>query len=108
MNAKNVILKVANMKKEQSFILYPYTGGDVIFLQSDKRFARVNLRTGKGFINGSNKNYANSITLQMNPLPMELPEDVKTDIQSYLWHNDGKDGNLSGICSFENKPLFSI
>jgi len=105
---KNYKFKVANMKKEQDFTLYPYSGGDFIYLQSDKRFARVNLRSGEGFINGTNKNYANSISLQINPVKFQLPEDIKISIQSFLWGNDGKDGNISGICFFENKPLFSV
>jgi len=36
-----------------------------------------------------------------------LPEDIKTEIQGHLWHNDGKDGNIGGVMSYENKPLFS-
>lgn len=104
---KDYTFKAGNMKKEQEFTLYPYTGGDYIYLQSDKRFARVNLKTGIGVMNGSNKNYANSITLQMNPMPFTLPDDIKTAIQSYLWHNEGKEGNIKGVVFFENKELFS-
>lgn len=100
-------IKVANMKKAQDFTLYPYSGGDIIFLQSDKRFAKFNLITGKGIINATNRNYANSIYLQMEPIKCQLPEDIKIQIQSYLWHNNGKDGNINGIVSYENKPLFS-
>lgn len=99
--------KVANMKKEQSFTLYPYDGGDYIYLQSDKRFSKFNLRTGEGMINAKNRNYANSIHLQLEPIKCTLPEEIKTKIQSFLWHNDGKDGNISGVIYFENKPLFT-
>jgi hypothetical protein len=99
--------KVANMAKEQEFSLYPYDGGDTILLQSDKRFAQVNLRTGDGIINGSNKNYANSIALLMNPVKFILPEPIKIQIQEFLWNNNGKDGNISNIIHFENKPLFT-
>lgn len=105
--AKHYSFKVANMNKPQEFILYPYSGGDTINLQSDKRFAQVNLRTGNGFINGQNKNYANSISLQMNPVSFILPEEIKIQIQSYLWHNEGKEGNINGCVFYENKPLFS-
>lgn len=48
---KHYSFKAGNMNKEQSFILYPYDGGDYIYLQSDKRFARVNLKTGIGIMN---------------------------------------------------------
>lgn len=108
MNTKQVTFKVANMRKEQEFILYPYSGDDTIYLQSDKRFARVNLRTGEGIIDSKNHNYPNSVTLAISNLPFQLPEDIKTDLQGYLWHNNGKDGNISGVVSFENKELFSL
>lgn len=108
MNTKHITMKVANMRKPQSFILYPYSGGDDIILQSDGRFARVNLRTGEGVIDSKNHNYPNSITLAMSSLKFQLPEDVKLDLQSYLWHNNGKDGNVSGVVHFENKQLFSL
>ena len=105
---RDYTFKTANMKKEQSFTLYPYTGGDYIYLQSDKRFSRFNLRTGEGVINATNRNYSNSIHLQMEPLKATLPEDIKLAIQAHLWHNNGKDGNIGGVMSFENKQLFSL
>jgi hypothetical protein len=104
---RDYTFKVANMRKEQDFTLYPYDGGDYIYLQSDKRFGRFNLRTGDGIINATNRNYANSIYLQMEPVKCQLPDDIKTAIQAKLWHNDGKDGNIAGVMFFENQPLFS-
>lgn len=104
---RDYTFKVANMKKEQSFTLYPYTGGDYIYLQSDKRFSRFNLRTGEGVINATNRNYSNYIHLAMEPLKCQLPEDIKIKIQGYLWHNEGKQGNINNVVFFENKPLFS-
>lgn len=101
-------IKTANMKKAQEFTLYPYTGGDIIYLQSDKRFMQVNLKTGKGYINATNRNYANSIHLQIEPLKCELTEEVKTQIQAYLWNNAGKAGNINNVVFFENKELFTI
>ena len=105
---RDYTFKTANMKKEQDFTLYPYDGGDYIYLQSDKRFSRFNLRTGEGIINATNRNYANSIYLQMEPLKATLPEDIKIAIQAKLWHNAGKEGNINGVLFFENKELFSI
>jgi len=104
----NYTFKAANLKKEQEFTLYPYTGGDYIYLQSNKRFSQFNLRTGIGVINAKNRNYANSIHMQMEPISCILPEDIKIQIQQYLWHNNGKDGNIGGIITYENKELFSL
>lgn len=104
---KSYNFKVANMKKEQYFTLYPYDGGDEILLQSDKRFARFNLRTGEGMINGSNVNYANSIRLAMDPVKCKLPDHILIEIQGFLYRNEGKEGNINGCLFFENKELFS-
>jgi hypothetical protein len=43
----------------------------------------------------------------MHPLSCELPEDIKIKIQSDLWHNDGKQGNIGGVVIFDNEKLFS-
>ena len=106
--AKHYTFKVANMRKEQRFILYPYTGGDSILLQSNKRFCVVNLRTGTGSINRNNTDYANSAKLAQDPVRMELPINILLEIQKYLWNNNGDDGSIGGVLSFQNKELFSI
>ena len=105
--AKHFTFKVANMRKEQRFILYPYNGGETIFLQSDKRMIQLSLKTGNGLINRTNKNYANTISIAQDPVRVELPNDVLVEIQKHLWENNGKDGSLGGFISFENKELFS-
>lgn len=106
---KDFNFKAGNMKKEQEFTLYPYNGGDTILLQSDKRIMRANLRTGEAIINAKNRQGgAYFIHLQMEPLKCQLPEDIKNEIQSYLWHNEGKEGNINNIVHFENKELFSL
>jgi len=103
---KHFIFKVANMRSEQRFIIYPYAGGDECTLQSDKRFCRLNLRTGKGIINAKNQNHANSISLAMHPIEFVMPDKVLTQIKSYLWNNSGVISN--GILHIENKELYSI
>lgn len=105
MSFKHFSFKVANMRTEQSFIIYPYSGGDECMLQSDKRFCRLNLRTGGGIINSKNENYANSIKLAMSPLPFTMPENVLIEIKAYLWNNNGVISN--GVLSIENKELYS-
>ena len=104
---KNYIFATGNMKKPQEFTLYPYTGGDTIILQSDKRFIRANLRTGDAFINASNRNYANSVWLSAEPLKCKIPADIITQIQADLWQNNGQQGNISGVVFYDNDELFS-
>lgn len=97
------------MQKAQEFTLYPYSGGDNIILQSDKRIMKANLRTGNAIINAKNRQggaYFHHLSLE--PLKCQLPEEIKNEIQSYLWHNEGKEGNINGCVQFENKELFSL
>jgi hypothetical protein len=97
----NITLKVANMRKEQEFTVYPTTKGDPhIYLQSDKRFMRIIKTNGVGIINGKNQNYANSIALSLDPVPFTLsPEDLKRvhkaidDVQGLT----NKDGSITLI-----------
>ena len=104
---KNIALKVANMRNEQSFTLYPYNGGDTLYLQSDKRFIIANIRNGECIINDKNTNYANSFLTQMNPIKFNLEQTILVKIQEFLWNNNGKDGNINGVVTFANKQLFS-
>jgi hypothetical protein len=105
---KDYSLKVANMRKAQDFTLYPYSGGDEIFLQSESRWIEANLRTGEAKILASNQNYPNRwAMIAKGHIKFTLPEEIKTQIKEYLWNNEGKDGNINGVISFENKPLFS-
>lgn len=107
MKVKHVTLKVGNMAKPQEFILYPYSGGDTIHLQSDKRWITANLRTGQGQVNNKSKNYPNSTDLLLNAINIDLPTEIVTELQGYLWHNKGRDGNIAGVLHYENKELFS-
>lgn len=102
---KRFDFKVANMRNEQDFVIYPYNGGDIVNLQSDKRFIQLNIRTGEGIINSKNDNYANSIKLAISPLPFKMPENVLTDIKAYLWDNSGIQS--TSVLSIENKELYS-
>jgi len=97
---KDYSIKMANMNKPQEFTLYPYNGEKTILLQSDKRIARVNLETGKGVMNRSNKNYPSSIDLQLTPIPCELPENIRIEITKFLIENNGKSGNVGGVMSY--------
>ncbi len=103
----SIVLKLANMRGEQDFTIYPYKGGDTITIQSDKRFARLNLRTGEGVINKKNEqNGAYGHHLVFSAIPCSLPAEALTSLQSFLWHNEGKDGG-NAVISWENKELFA-
>ena len=55
MQFKTFNLKVANMRAEQEFTLYPpYAGGEIVHLQSDKRWIELNLNSGEGKVSKQN------------------------------------------------------
>jgi hypothetical protein len=96
-------LKLANMAKPAEFTLYPYQGGDTINLQSDKRYAIVNLSNGSGIINAKGMNYPNGFATLGNPLKFKMtPEELKP-ILEYLRDHSGI--QREGVLLIENQPL---
>lgn len=103
----SIDLKVANMRNVQNFTIYPYTGGDEIKIQSDKRIASINIRTGEGKINPKNQqNGAYFIHLQMGVIKFQIDEEVKIAFQKYFWENEGKQGG-GPIIKWDNEELFN-
>lgn len=103
----SINLKVANMRNEQNFTIYPYNGGDTINLQSSKRFIILNIRNGEGKINRRNEqNGAYSIHVQMSSISFQLEEEIKIAFQKYFWENEGKQGGGT-VIKWEEKELFS-
>ena len=88
----SIVLKVGNMRNEQSFTIYPYSGGDTIFLQSDKRIIRLNLKTGKGIINPKNEQNGAYGHHLYNGIGCEVPNESLVSLQGYLWRNAGIQG----------------
>lgn len=102
----HINLKVANMNKPQEFSIYPYEGGDEVFLQSDKRWIEVNLRTGAAKIIKKGVEYANRWKMMfIGHIDFILPEEAKISLQDHFWNNAGLQG--SSVMKYENKELFS-
>lgn len=104
--AASIVLKVANMKKEADFVLYPYDGGEKIYLQSEKRWIEANIKTGAAKIIKKGVEYANSWKMAfIGHIDFELPAEAVASIQNHLWNNSGLQG--STVMKYENKELFS-
>jgi hypothetical protein len=103
----NITAKLANMKKAADFTIYPYNGGDIIMIQSKKRFCQINIRTGEAVINKKGCDYANSIKVQLDPLFFVVESEIIIELKKYFWENEGANGGGS-LISWENKPLYSI
>ncbi len=48
---KSVSAKLGNMRKPQSFVVYPGKEGEDLIVQSDKSIGQFNRETGKGILN---------------------------------------------------------
>lgn len=77
--------KFAGMRKAQDFIVYPMQdSGEVITIQGDHRFGKIDLATGRGVLSAHRDCYANGVWLAVcmqvgSAVPVELPaEDVQT------------------------------
>jgi hypothetical protein len=104
----SVSLKLANMRNEQDFTIYPYNGGDFLTIQSNKRIAKINLKNGEGVINGKNEQngaYFHHLSFG-NVKSFNLDKTTLTNLQKYFWENEGENGGGS-VISWENKELFS-
>lgn len=106
--AKHVSIQFSGMRKPQRFILYPYDGGETLLIQSDTRIGRVTLRTGKTLLSAPRQGGAYGVHLSMpSAKVVDMPAEALTEIQGYLWHNEGKEGNIGGVITYEVKELFS-
>lgn len=101
----SIVLKVGNMRNEQIFTIYPYSGGDTILLQSDKRIIRLNLKTGKGIINPKNEQNGAYGHHLYNAIGCEVLNESLISLQGHLWRNAGLMGEY---IKYENQELFSV
>jgi hypothetical protein len=93
----------------QDFTLYPYNGGDTIVIQSDKRIAQINLKTGETILSKQVQGGAYFMHLNafLGATVCQFPKDELIKIQEYLWNNAGEKIH-GGILITEDKPLFSV
>jgi hypothetical protein len=108
----SIVLKLKGMRKAQSFLLYPYDGGDTILLQSDTRIMRLNLRTGQAYMSASHANgsHGPDLCAERGAYDTEISSEDLQTVQGYLWNNAGdQEYKVRGttVLIIENKPLFS-
>lgn len=70
----DIYMKLPNMRKEQSFCVYPIQRNDsakIIKIQSETRWAVIDLNSGKGEMSKSNSNGSNSVSFMLNQIRKE-------------------------------------
>ncbi len=106
---QHITVKFGNMKGEaQKFVLYPYDGGDTLVIQSGKRIAQINLKTGKTILSKQIQGGAYFMHLGnfFGATVCDFPAEELTKIKSYLWNNAGEKVH-GGIIITEDKELYS-
>jgi hypothetical protein len=68
---KDIILKLGNARKAESYTIYPYNGTGKITLQSDKRIAQIGM-DGKGIISNPHSSgaYFPHLVFERNPIQL--------------------------------------
>ena len=61
---KTIMAKLGKMRKAVSWVVYPRKDDDFVLIQSDRRIARFDVRTGVGKLSGSH-NYPTFLTLSL-------------------------------------------
>ena len=68
---KTVSAKLANMRKEQEFVVYPFKLGEhFVTVQSDKSIGQFDIETGKGVLNTKGSYFPH---LSFGALPYQFP-----------------------------------
>jgi hypothetical protein len=93
-------MKLPNMRKPQDFIVYPISkkqDWEEILIQSENRFGRLNVLTGKGTMSKP-KNYANSMSLAWDEVRKQATEFEISEADLALLKNQikGTAGDMVG------------
>ena len=102
-------LKLANMRKIDNFTICPYDGSNELIIQSGKRIAKLDLKTGFGIINRKNEqNGAYNHHLLFDTINFKIDDDIINVFKEYFKKNNGEDGGGKGSgITWENKKLFN-
>ena len=77
MTITSIPYKLASMRKEQEFVVYPYKPGELITVQSEKAIGRFDPVTGQGVLNwrGSGSKYFMHLNSFMGAEPFQFPDE---------------------------------
>ncbi len=87
--------KFSGMRKAQDFIVYPMQdSGETISIQSEHRFGKLDLATGKGIISANRAQYANGMWLQLclvhrTALAFELATEDRETLRQWIKSTGG-------------------
>ena len=94
-------MKLPNMRKAQDFIVYPVQEKtDYIMIQSDTRFGKIEMTTGRGLMSQSHANGAYAVHLHIDKLvKFELTESQLEKLKEELAKTAGRNVGSAGVVS---------
>lgn len=94
-------MKLSNMRKTQDFIVYPVQEKtDYITIQSDSRFGKIEMTTGRGLMSQSHPNGAYGYHFQMdNKVKFQLSDEQLADLKMELAKTAGRNVGSMGVVS---------
>ena len=101
MGTTDIEMKIAGMRKPQSFIVYPINkddSADIITIQSETRIGKIDLSTGRGLMSQSHANGAYYIHLQMDKkTPFTISESDLEKLKMQIFKTAGDNVGSRGI-----------
>lgn len=94
-------MKLPNMRKAQDFIVYPVNEKtDYIMIQSDTRFGKIEMTTGRGLMSQSHANGAYAVHLHIDKLvKFELTESQLEKLKEEIAKTAGRNVGSAGVVS---------
>ena len=101
MGTTDIEMKIAGMRKPQSFIVYPINkddSADIITIQSETRIGKIDLSNGRGLMSQSHANGAYYIHLQMDKkTPFTISESDLEKLKMQIFKTAGDNVGSRGI-----------
>jgi len=96
MGFKNVTVKLGNMRKAVSWVLYPQKADSLnkVIIQCDKRIASVDLDTGKAMLSSGKGGHNGFMHLSpmMGAVEVDVPADTLAELKRLVATNKPGDG----------------
>lgn len=107
----SINLKLGNMRKAQNFTIYPFREGDThIIIQSDKRIARIDIKTGKGLVSSGKGGHPgfHALNSMFNPQLIQLSEVDLSTIRMIIFTEGATMQIAKGIITADNSGAKNI
>jgi hypothetical protein len=79
---QSVTGKFKGMRKDVEWTVYPHSAGDTeMMIQSSKRIAKINMKTGKAVLSKAGKSSFAGLSDMMGATVVDTPKDIMTQLK---------------------------